>query len=800
MANEFLSPGVRVRETETGPTPITGTPTAISAFGGRALRGPVNRRIRLTSFAQFQRIFGSFDVNSYLPLSVQAFFDTGGSVAYVNRVLGTSGGTNAKAAVTLSTTGGPTSGSLTSGAAFPAVLSPGDTFGGKVDGGGTLTATIQATRATVTGTGATYAAVTNGDALNVIINGIPGTQSIIFDGTESTQALFLATINAQIVGAAAANSGGQTRLSTDQRGSGAGGQVVSGAAAVLASLGLTAATNFTNAGPNNVADVLAVTSAELASLFNATFTGSTSVGGGTTLTWSSNTSGGSSSVQLISGTGVAKITGFDNAVHSGSASGSLSVLSLTAVGEGSDPNSFSVLVTKEDAKLVTSIGASSPAGSTTYITMSSPAAAAKMAAGDTLKLEDLTTAVTARVTVMRVQGSRVYFTAAVTLGAGGLTAANTSITNETFSLTIYYEGGLFQGPFTGLRLSPLSLRNYFLTRLNVPGDDEAAVVAADLFPVGVGLDLRPSNVITTGTGDPLTGGTEAPIFVDADYIGSQSLGTGLYAFDKTEDIRMFAVPGITGTVPGAVSKALIQYCEGREDCVAIVSPPAGSTPNAVLTYKRDVLGASDYGAMYYPHVTVLDPLTGQQANVPPEGFVMGMTARSDGNRGVQKAPAGEATGRLTNAIGVERILSKADKDLLYPANINPIESISGVGVAVMGSRTMQSGQFNQLHIRRTFIFLRTSMQQGTRWVVFEENTEQTRNTLRESIESFLATQWRQGVLVGATRDKAFTVVCDTSNNPDAVVFAQQMIADVAARVPQTTENLLISISQSRAAA
>lgn len=218
---------------------------------------------------------------------------------------------------------GGTKGATTSNAVFPVALQPGDTFDGKVDQQLVAdTLTIAATTATYTGAAATYAAVVAGHSLELVINGIPGTQSIVFTGAENSQATFLATINAALVGGAAMDSGGQIMIQTDRKGSGAGGEIISGDADVLASLGFAPAL-LVNAGPNNVIDVLAVTAAEFAGLLTATFTGgtagSTGIAVGTTqVTWETNTAGATpSGVQFTGGTGVAKIAGYDLLEHNG---------------------------------------------------------------------------------------------------------------------------------------------------------------------------------------------------------------------------------------------------------------------------------------------------------------------------------------------------------------------------------------------------------------------------------------------------------------------------------------------------
>ncbi len=224
----------------------------------------------------------------------------------------------------------PTAGSETSSAgSFPVALAHGDTFLGKVDQQGSATTlTISAVAASKTGSGATYAAVTAGHQTVIDLDGTEFT--VVFTGSEATQAAFHATINAVIAGfGLATNSAAQTKISTTHKGSSATGAIVSADSDVLASLGMTVAA-FT-AGTGNVANVAAVTAAEFAALLTSTFTGGTAGSTGTAIgadrvTWATNTAGASpKGVQFTSGTGVAKIAGFDNAEHNGTTAANLAV-------------------------------------------------------------------------------------------------------------------------------------------------------------------------------------------------------------------------------------------------------------------------------------------------------------------------------------------------------------------------------------------------------------------------------------------------------------------------------------------
>ncbi len=801
MAESFQAPGVYVRELRAGIPQIRGVPTSVGAMLGRTPDGPANKKVRINSFPQFQRIYGTFDSNSYLAESVDAFFKNGGSAVYINRVLGTGGGgSNVKASFQLVTNGPAGYGEILTGAnAFPVALAAGDTFIGKVGAAGAAgTATVAATAATKTLTGGSYAAGAATDSVTIsrTVMGVTIVSTIDLSSVGATQADYLAALNS-VSGMQAVEDGSDIVWSTDQKGSGAAASITAYGGAAQAKLGGPAAPSaFTNAGPNNVANQDQVTAAEWAAMIEAVAnlgTGATAAAvTATQASWKSDTAGASpNGVQFTGGTGTSKITGLDLLFHAGVASTSQDSQLVEAVGEGPNGNSLKVYVANEDTKvgLISTLVAS---GSVTQIALTA-ATIAKVNVGDTLKFVDLTTSTTARGVVKQIKDKTVVFTAAVTL-SGNLTVANTTVTSETFNLTVFRSGFIVQGPMKFLRVSSLSPKNYFVTRVNTDNDENLITATDSSAAIGASLDVRPVN--TVADGDLLTGGDEQTTFLDTDYIGAAgATPTGLYVFDKVKDIRLMAIPGITGSTSGAVSKALVDYCTARQDCFAIIEPPLGTTVANAVTYKNDNVGGTSYGAMYFPWVQIIDPLTSQPSYSPPSGYVMGMYARTDRERGIHKAPAGELTGRLAGTIGLELELSDDDRAQLYPANINPIQNISGIGQCVMGSRTLETGEFNQINVRRTFIYLEQSIKQGTTFVLFEPNDAATRAKVRRTVSAFLSTEWKKGTLEGDTFSDAFYVTCDDSNNPKTVINDGKMVIATGVNIPRATEFLIIEVQQ-----
>ncbi|MGE5528060.1 MAG: phage tail sheath family protein [Patescibacteria group bacterium] len=259
--------------------------------------------------------------------------------------------------------------------------------------------------------------------------------------------------------------------------------------------------------------------------------------------------------------------------------------------------------------------------------------------------------------------------------------------------------------------------------------------------------------------DGLTG------LADTDYVGSTAGRTGLYALDVVAEPLMIAVPGVTTST---VQNGILDYCAGRADCFGFLDSPLGDTPDEVKEYVETTANFnSTYGAIFYPWVQILDPLTQRNKYVPPSGWVIGAHARTDGTKGVWKSAAGIEDGRLAGVIGLETDLvnDKAVRDVLYPARINPICVLRGYGIRVYGARTLDgSGKFPYINERRTFIFCERSIYAGTQFAEFENNDAALWQRLTRSINAFLLFVWKQGGLRGLKPAEAFAAKIDAELN------------------------------------
>src|SRR5215472_15958876 len=94
---QYFTPGVYIEEIERGPRPIEGVPTSVAAFLGETERGPTMPQ-EVTSYRDYQRLFGDLygDRSKFMPFAVNGFFENGGQVLYVCRIVGVNAATATK--------------------------------------------------------------------------------------------------------------------------------------------------------------------------------------------------------------------------------------------------------------------------------------------------------------------------------------------------------------------------------------------------------------------------------------------------------------------------------------------------------------------------------------------------------------------------------------------------------------------------------------------------------------------------------------------------------------------------------
>ena len=304
------------------------------------------------------------------------------------------------------------------------------------------------------------------------------------------------------------------------------------------------------------------------------------------------------------------------------------------------------------------------------------------------------------------------------------------------------------------------------------------------------------------------GGTRC--YVVYETVDTTIASSALKKFEAIDEIALVAAPGITGD---AVWSAIVAHCSqatkdrfGIFDSDEIVETSnkldTGILDPSSPTYNGNMLpDNSNYAAFYFPWIQVFDPATKfEDPNsdgyiyLPPSGHIAGVYARVDTNRGVHKAPANET---VLGALGLKYYLSRSHQDGLNPHGVNCIRDLNG-NIRVWGARTIggnANGEWKYINVRRLFLFLRESIDEGTQWTVFEPNSPDLWSKISRNITAFLTNVWRSGALFGNTPAEAFYVKCDAETNPPEVRELGQVVTEIGVAVVKPAEFVIFRISQ-----
>lgn len=340
-------------------------------------------------------------------------------------------------------------------------------------------------------------------------------------------------------------------------------------------------------------------------------------------------------------------------------------------------------------------------------------------------------------------------------------------------------------------------------------EDETAMVYLDWPAPGTHFDPAALMVGLQSAGKRLTGGKDGVEPGADDFAGEEANvddpskhATGLQALGEIDDIAIVALPD-GGTLSSldeiqAAADALIAHAESSRYRIAVVDGPQNSS----LTQIREFRGRFDskYAALYHPWIEILDPLYPNVPGVPPRklllppsGFVTGIYARSDIERGVHKAPANEIVRGLTK---FEIDINKARQDVLNPEGVNCLRFFEGRGSRVWGARTMSSDpEWKYVNVRRLFIYMEHSIDKATQWAVFEPNNDRLWVNIRRSVEDFLYVMWRDGALLGAKPEQAYFVRCDRTTMTQNDLDNGRMICLVGVAPTRPAEFVIFRVGQ-----
>jgi uncharacterized protein len=319
-----------------------------------------------------------------------------------------------------------------------------------------------------------------------------------------------------------------------------------------------------------------------------------------------------------------------------------------------------------------------------------------------------------------------------------------------------------------------------------------------------GLTLRDANLSGSlptaqeGAFHNATGNNGAGNFFDEiDNTDTQGLGDATAYADaisvlgnKDEYVfNIISVPGLIYSFGNQKTQidSVISLAEERGDAIAVVDvSPHGSTVSGVVGHAAGV--NSSYTSTYWPWL--------QQATsvgskfVPASVVIPGVYAFTDGAAAPWFAPAGLTRGGLGDVIQAERKLTRVQRDSLYAANVNPIATFPGAGISVFGQKTLQKKKsaLDRVNVRRLLIDLKKFVGDVSRTLVFEQNTNTTRNNFLSQVNPFLeSVVQRQGLY-------AYRVVMDDTNNTADVIDRNQLIGQIFIQPAKTVEFIVLDFA------
>ena len=255
------------------------------------------------------------------------------------------------------------------------------------------------------------------------------------------------------------------------------------------------------------------------------------------------------------------------------------------------------------------------------------------------------------------------------------------------------------------------------------------------------------------------------------------------------DINMVVTPGLVKRLHSSVVSSVLDMVEQRDDCFYIMdSITAGDSIDQANTQAESL--DTNMAATYYPWVKTIDVNTNKLITVPPSVLLPGVFAANDRVAAEWFAPAGLNRGGLVGAVSVLNRLTQSERDTLYEGKVNPICQFPGQGIVVWGQKTLQDkpSALDRINVRRLLLTVRKYIASTSKYLVFEQNTSETRNRFLNIVNPYLESiQQRQGLY-------AFRVVMDESNNTPDVIDRNIMKGAIYLQPTKTAEFIQIDFN------
>jgi hypothetical protein len=265
----------------------------------------------------------------------------------------------------------------------------------------------------------------------------------------------------------------------------------------------------------------------------------------------------------------------------------------------------------------------------------------------------------------------------------------------------------------------------------------------------------------------------------------------LLANQDEYDFNLLVLPGLVDNHSNhaAVLTKALNMVQDRGDAFLVIDPVEYGASLSTAKTKADSRDSS-YAGMYWPWVQIPDTDLGKNVWVPASTLIPGVFAFNDRTAAEWFAPAGFNRGGIDIAIQAERKLTHSNRDDLYDSNVNPIATFPNSGVVVFGQKTLQkkASALDRINVRRLLIAAKKFIASSSKFLVFEQNTSETRNRfLNIANPYFENVQQRQGLY-------AFKVVMDDTNNTADVIDRNELRGQIFLQPTKTAEFIVIDFN------
>ena len=376
----------------------------------------------------------------------------------------------------------------------------------------------------------------------------------------------------------------------------------------------------------------------------------------------------------------------------------------------------------------------------------------------------------------------------ISLGAQGNSAAN-----DELHIVVVDEGGKFTG-IPGQILEVYSALSRITTAKTQDGTGNyyADVINSGSKYLWYANDLSGANSATSAIISSSTNITPFRSILNSGQDGDGEdvvdVNAILDGYDVFKDDRLNISLVIAGRAIGGDSGQQVanyiidNIVTVRKDCMVFVSPNKsdvvgqaafGNEVENIITF-RDALSSTSYAVLDSGYKYQYDRYNDLYRWIPLNGDIAGLTARTDRDRDPWFSPAGLTRGIIKNSIKLAFNPNQTQRDVLYPADINPVVTFPQEGTLLFGDKTLQgyASAFDRINVRRLFIVLEKAIARFARVELFELNDEFTRAQFVNIVEPYLRdVQGRRGIT-------AFKVVCDETNNTPEVIDTNRFVGDI----------------------